>query len=92
MVRQSYHKGLVAQICAFVWTVPHICPTLADVGFRLLVIFSRACLMVEKSEDWKWSSFRHYATAEIGPVEIESQWTADRRNGRTPKLLRIRAG
>ena len=35
---------LVAQIRAFVWTVPHICPTLADVGFRLLVIFSPACL------------------------------------------------
>ena len=48
--------------------------------------------LVERPEDWKWSSFRHYATAEIGPVEIESQWTADRRNGRTPKLLRIRAG
>ena len=47
--------------------------------------------LVEKSEDWKWSSFRHYTTAEIGPVEIESQWTADRRNGRAPKLLRIRA-
>jgi hypothetical protein len=28
--------------------------------------------------------------AEIGPVEIESQWTADRRSGRTPKLLQIR--
>jgi len=45
---------------------------------------------VEKPEDWKWSSFRHYAAAEIGPVEIESQWTADRRGGRTPKLLQIR--
>ena len=47
--------------------------------------------LVEKPEDWKWSSFRHYATAEIGAVEIESQWTADRRSGRTPKLLQIRA-
>jgi len=46
--------------------------------------------LIEKPEDWKWSSFRHYATAEIGPVEIESQWTADRLNGRTPKLLQIR--
>jgi hypothetical protein len=25
---------------------------------------------------WKWSSFRHYALREKGPVEIESQWTA----------------
>jgi putative transposase len=46
--------------------------------------------LVDKPEDWKWSSFRHYATSEIGPVEIESQWTADRRVGRTPKLLKIR--
>ena len=43
--------------------------------------------LVERPEDWKWSSFRHYATAEVGPVEIESQWPADRRTGRTPKLL-----
>ena len=48
--------------------------------------------LVEKPEDWKWSSFRHYATAEIGPVEIESQWTADRRDGRTPRLLQMPAG
>ena len=33
--------------------------------------------LVEKPENWKWSSFRHYALAEIGPVEIESNWTAD---------------
>ena len=38
-------------------------------------------------QDWKWSSFRHYAKAEIGPVEIESQWTADRRNGRPRKAV-----
>jgi putative transposase len=28
---------------------------------------------------WPWSSFRHYATGEMGTVEIESQWTARRR-------------
>jgi putative transposase len=27
-------------------------------------------------EDWPWSSFRHYASGEIGVVEIESEWTA----------------
>jgi hypothetical protein len=48
--------------------------------------------LVEKPEDWKWSSFRHYATAETGPVEMESQWTADRRRGRSPKLMDIREG
>jgi hypothetical protein len=30
-------------------------------------------------EDWIWSSFRHYATGEDGAVEIESQWTARKR-------------
>jgi putative transposase len=45
--------------------------------------------LVDKPEDWRWSSFRHYATAETGRVEIESQWTADRRMGRSPKLLKI---
>ncbi|HLV87667.1 MAG TPA: transposase [Candidatus Sulfotelmatobacter sp.] len=32
--------------------------------------------LVERPEDWKWSSFRHYATGTEGIVEIESQWTA----------------
>lgn len=35
--------------------------------------------LVPRPEDWPWSSFRHYATGEIGPVEIESEWTARRR-------------
>jgi putative transposase len=35
--------------------------------------------LVEKAEDWPWSSFRHYAYGEDAPVEIESQWTARRR-------------
>jgi putative transposase len=36
--------------------------------------------LVEKAEDWKWSSFRHYVQRDDCGVEIESQWTADRRN------------
>jgi putative transposase len=32
--------------------------------------------LVAKPEDWPWSSFRHYATGEMGTVEIESEWTA----------------
>ncbi len=35
--------------------------------------------LVEKPEDWPWSSFRHYAFGEVGRVEIESEWTARRR-------------
>jgi putative transposase len=38
---------------------------------------------VEKPEDWQWSSFRHYATGIQGTVEVESLWTAGRREGRT---------
>ena len=30
-------------------------------------------------EEWEWSSYRHYATGVLGRVEIESEWTADRR-------------
>jgi putative transposase len=37
--------------------------------------------LVDLPEDWKWSSFRHYLTGEIGIVEIESEWTAGRREG-----------
>jgi putative transposase len=35
--------------------------------------------LAEKPEDWPWSSFVHYATGKIGTVEIESEWTAQRR-------------
>ena len=35
--------------------------------------------LVDKPEDWTWSSFRHYATGVEGEVEIESEWTARRR-------------
>jgi putative transposase len=35
--------------------------------------------LVEKPEDWAWSSFRHYATGIEGSVEIESFWTGWRR-------------
>jgi putative transposase len=32
--------------------------------------------LVEKPEEWRWSSFRHYAFREEGTVEIASEWTA----------------
>ncbi|MFZ0305079.1 MAG: transposase [Terracidiphilus sp.] len=35
--------------------------------------------LAARPEDWPWSSFRHYATGVEGPVEIESEWTAQRR-------------
>ena len=35
--------------------------------------------LVARPEDWPWSSFRHYAMGESGVVEIESQWTARKR-------------
>jgi putative transposase len=35
--------------------------------------------LVSKPEDWPWSSFRHYATGEIRTIEIESEWTARKR-------------
>ena len=35
--------------------------------------------LVSAPEEWPWSSFRHYATGEMGTVEIQSQWTARKR-------------
>jgi len=35
--------------------------------------------LVARAEDWKWSSARHLAGGEEGIVEIESQWTARKR-------------
>ena len=35
--------------------------------------------LVAKPEDWPWSSFLHCATGKMGTVEIESEWTARRR-------------
>jgi putative transposase len=40
--------------------------------------------LVEKPEDWPWSSFRHYLTGEQGRVEIESEWTWNRREREAP--------
>ena len=39
--------------------------------------------LVSRPEDYRWSSFNHYATGEAGPIEIESQWTARRRESKT---------
>jgi putative transposase len=38
--------------------------------------------LVARPEDWAWSSFRHYLNGEAGAVEIESQWTARKRERR----------
>ena len=35
--------------------------------------------LVQSPEDWAWSSYRHYLSGEEGVVEIESQWTARKR-------------
>ena len=36
--------------------------------------------LVAEPDRWAWSSYRHYATGERCIVEIESEWTAARRN------------
>ena len=44
--------------------------------------------LVARPEDWPWSSFLHIATGREGTVEIESQWTARRRE-RAGEVARI---
>jgi len=47
--------------------------------------------LVREPADWEWSSYRHYALREVGPVEIESQWTASDRetniSGARPRVF-----
>ena len=45
--------------------------------------------LVEKPEDWPWSSYRHHQTGQRGTVEIESQWTAQARNHQPPSWLQF---
>jgi putative transposase len=42
--------------------------------------------LVTQPEDYRWSSFNHYATGEPGPIEIESEWTARRRERANSRL------
>jgi putative transposase len=42
--------------------------------------------LCERPEDWKWSSFLHYATGHEGRVEIESEWTARKRERAAGRL------
>jgi len=35
--------------------------------------------LCERPEQWQWSSHNHYATGFVGHVEIESEWTANKR-------------
>jgi putative transposase len=37
--------------------------------------------LVKEPDEWKWSSFHHWWTGQPGIVEIESHWTARRREG-----------
>jgi putative transposase len=45
-----------------------------------------------RPEDWEWSSFRHYAIGYEGRVQIESEWTARKREraaGRLPPAIEL---
>ena len=48
--------------------------------------------LCDQAEDWEWSSFRHYATGSEGRLEIESEWTArkrERAEGRLPPAVEL---
>ena len=49
--------------------------------------------LVSKPEDWPYSSFRHYASGEVGRDEIESELTATRRDrAATSQVSPLRPG
>jgi putative transposase len=43
--------------------------------------------LCDRPEDWQWSSFLHYATGAEGRVEIESEWTARKRERATGSFV-----
>ena len=45
--------------------------------------------LCERPEDWEWSSFRHYAIGCEGRVEIESEWTARKRERAAGRLCPV---
>lgn len=49
--------------------------------------------LAEKPEDWPWSSFAHWSSGAESEVEIESQWTARKREwaGTEPRIVMKRA-
>jgi putative transposase len=40
--------------------------------------------LVKEPQDWPWSSFCHYLTGKEGTIEIESEWTWNRRERTSP--------
>jgi putative transposase len=46
--------------------------------------------LVQRPDDWKWSSFLHIATGREGTIEIESQWTASKRERMGHPLRAVR--
>ena len=45
--------------------------------------------LCERAEDWEWSSFLHYATGCKGRIEIESEWTARKRERAAGRLCSV---
>ena len=48
--------------------------------------------LVDRPEDWAWSSFRHYLTGESGVVGIESPWTEYYRRTKGPAKTGLERG
>ncbi len=42
--------------------------------------------LCRSAEEWPWSSFRHFSTGQEGTVEIESEWTARKRERKAGTL------
>ena len=45
--------------------------------------------LCDRPEEWPWSSFRHYASGAEGRVEIESEWTARKRDRAAGRLCPV---
>ena len=83
--RRSAHLRRTEGVCAPMWQPRYYDRNIRDYAefvekLRYIHRNPVARGLCARPEDWHWSSFRHYATGEDCGVEIESQWTADKRN------------
>jgi hypothetical protein len=59
-------------------------PSINEPGFSPWAYWGTG--LCECPQDWEWTSFRDYATGREGRVEIESEWTARKRERTAGRL------
>jgi hypothetical protein len=62
------------------------CGDRIPIAANLIRLLDGSPVAVSLTDDWEWSSFRHYATGIEGRVEIESEWATGKRERAAGRL------